>query len=1057
MRFTHLFVDRPVFAAVLSILIVLFGAAAFRTLPVAQYPEIAPPTIEIRASYPGASAETVSETVSTPLEEQINGVENMLYMTSQATGDGQLSLQVTFALGTDLDFAQVLVQNRVAIAEPRLPEAVRRLGVTVQKSSPDLMMVIHMLSPDGSRDSTYISNYARLQVQDVLARLDGIGQVRVFGAREYSMRLWLDPDRAAARDLTADDIVQAVRGQNVQVAGGVLNQPPLPQQGAFQQNVETEGRLETEGQFEQIIVKTDGDGRVTRLADVARVELGAQDYGQIGLLNNGPAVPMLIFQRPGSNALDTADAIRTTMDRLSAEFPEGLEHRIVYNPTDFIAQSVDAVYQTIFEAAVLVILVIILFLQSWRASIIPILAIPVSLIGTFAVMAGLGYSINTLTLFGMVLAIGIVVDDAIVVVENIERNMSRGMAPRAAAHATMDEVGGALIATSLVLIAVFVPAAFIAGIQGQFFRQFAVTIAVATAFSTLVSLTLSPALAALLLKPHQEGARPPAWLRPVAGLFSGFNWMFDRVTRGYGALTARLVRMGVVVLVVYGGLIALTGWQFQQTPTGFIPQQDLGYTITVVQLPPGASLARTEAVVRRAGDLLREVDGVANVVQFAGFDGATFTNASNAGAIFSPLLPFEERVPAGRDVQSIIGDMNATLSQIQEAFIITIQPPPVRGIGNAGGFKMMIQDRRGRGTALLEQTVNEMIAAAQQDPRVVGTFTQFNTRTPRIFADIDRVRAEMLGVPVSGVFDALEVYLGSAFVNDFTFLNRTFRVTAQADAPFRQNIEALADYRMRNLAGEMVPFGAVAAFEDRTGPYRVPRYNLYPAAELQGSAAPGVSSGEALLAMEQIADRVLPAGFGYEWTELALQEKLNEGSTLLVFVASAVLVFLVLAALYESWLLPLAVVLIVPMCLLAAVSGLMLRGLDINILAQIGFVVLIGLAAKNAILIVEFARQLEREGRSRIDAAVEAATLRLRPIVMTSLAFVLGVLPLVLATGAGAEMRQSLGTAVFYGMIGVTVFGLLFTPVFYALCRWLSRDGRGSEPDPEAGPASADG
>jgi hydrophobe/amphiphile efflux-1 (HAE1) family protein len=1039
MGLTHFFVDRPIFAAVLSILIVLIGLAAYVTLPVAQYPEIAPPTIQVTASYPGASAEVVSETVATPLEQEINGVDNMLYMVSQATGDGQLSLSVTFALGTDLDTAQVLVQNRVAIAEPRLPEEVRRLGVTVRKNSPDMLMVIHLSSPDGSRDQLYISNYATLQVRDVLARLDGVGDVRVFGARDYAMRIWLDPDKVAARNLTATDVLTALRGQNTQVASGVLNQPPVPEQGAFQLSVETLGRLRDARQFENVVVRSEPGGRVTRIRDIARVELGAQDYNANGYLDQRQAVPLLIFQRPGSNALATAEQVLATMQELAQSFPEGLRYDVVYNPTEFIAQSVEAVYETIAEAVLLVVLVVVLFLQTWRASLIPIVAIPVSLIGTFAIMAALGFSLNNLSLFGLVLAIGIVVDDAIVVVENVERNLALGMSPKEAAHRTMDEVGGALIAIALVLGAVFIPAAFIPGISGQFFRQFAVTIATATAISLLVSLTLSPALCALLLKPHEaQAGRTPLLLRPVRAFFNGFNSAFERLAHGYGTLTRRLVRVTAVMLVAYLGLIGLTGWQFARAPTGFIPQQDQGYLITVIQLPPGAALARTDQVVRRAAEIILATPGVVHAVPFAGFDGATFTNAPNAGAIFSALAPFEERAGAGYSADAIRADLNARLATIQDAFIITIAPPPVRGIGTGGGFKMMVQDRRGRGLDALEAVTQEMIAAANQAPGLAGVFALFNTGTPKVFADIDRVRAEMLGVTVEQVFDALEVYIGSAYVNDFNLLGRTFRVTAQADGPSRQEVRDVAKLETRNAQGDMVPLGSVATFRDITGPYRVPRYNLYPAAEVQGATLPGTSTGSALATMERLAAAILPDGFGYEWTELALQEKLAGSNGLLIFIASVVFVFLLLAAQYESWLLPLAVILIVPMCLLAAVSGLLLRGMDVNILAQIGFVVLVGLAAKNAILIVEFARQGEERGLDRFAAATEAARTRLRPILMTSFAFILGVVPLAIATGAGAEMRQSLGTAVFFGMLGVTLFGLLFTPVFYVATRRLA-------------------
>ena len=1038
MNISHFFINRPIFAAVLSIVITLIGIFAYLTLPVAQYPEIAPPTIVVNTTYPGASAQVVADTVSAPMEQEINGVENMLYMTSQATSDGRLQLTITFRLGTDLDTAQVLVQNRLAVAEPRLPEEVRRIGVTVRKNSPDMLMVIHLNSPGGERDQLYMSNYALLQIKDVLARLDGVGDVQVFGARDYAMCVWLDPDKVAARGLTAGDVVRAIQAQNVQVSGGVINQPPVPTPGAFQLNVETLGRLTDARDFGNIIVKTDGTA-VTRLRDVARVELGAQDYNLNAYLDRQSAVPLVVFQRPGSNALETANRILTTMEDLSKGFPAGMRYDVVYNPTEFIAQSVEEVYKTIYEAVILVVVVVILFLQSWRASIVPILAIPVSLVGTFAVLAALGYSLNTLSLFGLVLAIGIVVDDAIVVVENVERFISRGMKPKDAAHETMNEVGGALIAIALVLTAVFVPAALVSGISGQFFRQFAVTIASATVISCLVSLTLSPALCALLFKPHQEHPPKPSLpMRPVAAFFRGFNAGFERLSNGYAGLTRRLVRLPFIVLPVYLLLLGVTGWQFNRAPTGFIPNQDQGYLITVVQLPPGSSLARTDEVVRKSVDVLLKTPGVVHAVPFAGFDGATFTNAPNAGAIFVTLAPFEDRIRDGHSADAVLADLRKRLAVIEDAFIITIPPPPVRGIGNAGGFKMMVEDKRGRGLPALDAAVTELSAAANKIPGLVGVFTLFNTKTPKIYADIDRQRAEMLGVTADQVFEALQIYVGSAFVNEFNLLGRTYRVTAQADGRFRQDPHDLANLKTRNERGEMVPIGAVAALTDITGPYRAARYNLYPAAELQGNTLPGFSTGYALAAMEKAAAEVLPDGFGFEWTELAYQEKAAGNSGLMVFGLSVLFVFLVLAAQYESWTMPLSVILIVPMCLLAAVTGLMIRGMAVDILAQVGFVVLVGLAAKNAILIVEFARQNELfEGKNRFEAAVEAARTRLRPILMTSLAFILGVVPLMIAQGAGAEMRQTLGTAVFMGMLGVTIFGLIFTPVFYTVVRRL--------------------
>ena len=1053
MNISHFFIDRPIFATVLSIVITIVGLITYFALPVAQYPEIAPPTIQVTASYPGASAQVVADTVAAPLEQEINGVENMLYMSSQATGDGNLTITITFALGTDLDTAQVLVQNRVAIAEPRLPEDVRRIGVTTLKNSPDLLMVVHLVSPEGTFDQLYISNYATTQIQDVLARLDGVGDVRLLGGRDYSMRIWLDTQRMGQLDLTAGDVLTALRSQNVQVASGVLNQEPISNPAGFELSIETLGRLLDVRQFENIVIKSDADGRVTRVRDVARVELGARDYLANGYLDGQAALPMLLFQRPGSNALATGERVLATMEEISRDFPKGLEYRVVYNPTEFIAESINEVYKTIVEAVILVVIVVILFLQTWRAAIIPIVAIPVSLIGTFAVMGALGFSLNNLTLFGLVLAIGIVVDDAIVVVESVERNLRQGLSPKDAAHRTMDEVGGALIAIALVLAAVFIPTAFIPGISGQFYRQFALTIAVSTAISCLVSLTLSPALAALLIKPHDQHGKPSVLTWPIHKFFAGFNFVFDKLSASYGGVTRRLVRMSVLVLIVYGGLIGLTVYQFQRTPSGFVPEQDQGYFITVVQMPPGASLSRTDAVIRRLSAELLEVEGVAHTTGFAGFDGATFTNAPNAGAIFVPTEPFEERIAKGLTTQGILNALRQKVASVQEGVVFIITPPPVRGIGTGGGFKMMVEDRRGRGPEALEAAVSELVARANQEPGLVSVFSLFNTRTPKVFADVDRVKAEMLGVPVQNVFDALQTYVGSVYVNDFNLLGRTWRVTAQADSSHRENVEDVGRLWTRDNEGRMVPLGSIVTFRDITGAYRVPRYNLYPAAEVQGATLPGFSTGQAIAAMERLAAETLPDGFDYDWTELAFQEKQASGSVLLIFAASVLFVFLVLAAQYESWLLPLAVVLIVPMCLLAAITGVQWRGLDNNILVQIGLVVLVGLAAKNAILIVEFAKQAEEEGKSRLEAAVEAAQARLRPILMTSFAFILGVVPLALATGAGSEMRIALGTAVFWGMLGVTFFGLIFTPVFYFVCRWLGgriggAAGRTSPPQP---------
>lgn len=1058
MRFARFFIARPVFAAVISIAITLIGAIAAFRLPISEYPEIAPPTVTVTANYPGASAEVIAATVATPLEQEINGTDGMLYLSSQSTGDGRLTVTVVFRQGVDVDAAQVLVQNRVAVAEPRLPEEVRRLGLQVRKASPDLLMVVHMLSPDGSRDQQYVSNYATLNVRDRLARLEGIGDVQIFGARDYAMRIWLDPARVAARGLTPGEVVEALRRANMQVAAGGLNQPPTgaAQGQAFQVNVQALGRLTSPEEFAGTVVATGEGGAPVRLHDIARVELGSQDYTVNAYLNNQTATAIPLFQRPGSNALATAEAVRATMEELSRSFPPGLTYSIVYDTTRFIAQSMEAVLHTFAEAVLLVVVVVILFLQSWRAAVIPLLAIPVSIIGTFAAMSALGLSLNTLSMFGLILAIGIVVDDAIVVVENVERHLTDGMQPRAAAERTMDEVGFALLAIALVLCAVFVPTAFISGIAGAFYQQFAVTIAVATLISALVSLTLSPALAALLLRPHAHGAAPTGWRRwaaaPVGLFFRGFNRMFDALSLGYGNLTRRLLRFSALLLVLYAGLLLATGQTVRTTPTGLIPPLDRGYLIAAFQLPPGAALARTDAVVRRASDTVLKIPGVEGAVAFVGFDGATFTNAPNSGVIFITLEPFEERIAQGLSYGAILGEVQARLGQEREAMALVIPPPSVPGIGTGGGFKLYVQDRTGQGPRALEQATNRIVGAAFQRPEIAMAFTLFNTATPTLRTEVDRSKAEMLGVPVSRVAETLSVYLGSSFVNDFNILGRTYRVTAQAEEAQRLTPRDVALLRTRNDDGQMVPIGALASFADDTAPYRVPRYNLYPAAEIQGAAKPGISTGQAIAAMEAVLASELPEGFGFEWTEIALQETTQGDTAPIAFGLAVVFVFLLLAAMYESWLLPLAVVLIAPMSVLAALAGVVWRGLDNNVLVQVGLVVLVGLAAKNAILIVEFARASEAEGMTRWQAAEAAARTRLRPILMTSLAFILGVLPLAVATGAGAEMRQSLGTAVFAGMLGVTVFGLVFTPLFYVVARAMaSRQRRAAAPAGAAG------
>lgn len=1033
MKLPHFFIDRPIFAMVLSAFITIIGALSYFTLPVSQYPEVAPPTVQVVAQYPGASAETIADTVATPLEQQINGVEGMLYLSSEATGDGNLTITVTFELGTDLDAAQVLVQNRVAVAEPRLPETVRRLGVVTQKASPNLLLLVHLFSPDDSRDALYITNAAQ-RVRDGLTRLEGVGSIALFGARDYAMRIWLDPERIAALEMTPGEVVEALRSQNVQIASGQLNQQPTPQATDFEISVQTAGRLIDASEFERVIVKRGDDGRIVRLADIARVELGAANYTTRAYLNTGPAVALVVNQRPGTNALQAAEDILSSMEELSADFPDGLAYDVIYNPTEFIQESIDAVVHTMIEAVVLVVAVVLLFLCTWRAAVTPILAIPVSLVGTFAVMSALGYSVNNLSLFGLVLAVGIVVDDAIIVVEGVEKHIRNGLAPRDAARKTMTEVSGALIATSLVLAAVFIPTAAVSGISGEFYRQFAVTITAATAISLLVSLTLSPALSAMLLKPH--GVHKPGLLmRPIVYALSKFNAGFDHASNGYAWATSRLVRVPAIMLSLFAGLMLMTDAQFSKVPGGFIPQQDQGYYITVVQLPPGASLERTDAVVRRAVDELLDIHGVENAAVFSGFNGATRTTEANTGVAFITTTPFAERAENGVDGAQVLAEARRRMAAIDDAAIFVIEPPAVRGIGTGSGFKMMLQDTGDVGPVALEQAARAVSAAANADPGLVAVFSLYSTGTPRVWAEVDRARAEMLNVPVARINEALEVYLGSAYINDFNLFGRTYTVVAQADAEYRETPEDIARLRTRSDDGAMVPLGAVASFRDSTGPLRQPRYNLFPAAAIQGQTLPGVSSAEALERMEAIADRVLPDGISYEWTELSYQEKNTDDTAALVFGFAVLFVFLVLAAQYESWALPAAVILIVPMVLLSAITGVWIAGLDNNILVQIGFVVLVALASKNAILIVEFARQGEDQGLSRWKAAVEAAHTRLRPIAMTSLAFILGVVPLMLATGAGAEMRQALGVSVFSGMLGVTVFGLVFTPVFYVIMR----------------------
>ncbi|HWI85271.1 MAG TPA: multidrug efflux RND transporter permease subunit [Sphingomonas sp.] len=1050
MRLSRFFIDRPIFAAVISIMIALVGALAYLALPVAQYPEIVPPTVTVSAVYPGASAETLADTVAAPIEQQINGVDNMLYQSSQSTADGRMTITVTFRQGTDLDAAQVLVQNRVAIALPSLPEDVQRQGVVTQKTSPDFLLVVNLISPDKSLDSSYISNYVLTQVRDRLARIDGVGDVRLFGSRDFAMRVWIDPGRAAALNLTAGEIVNALRSQNVQVAAGAIGQPPYANgNGAFQLNVETQGRFTSPEQFANIIVRTDDAGRQVRISDIGRVELGAADYNVNTYLSGNPTVLAAVFQRPGSNALRTAEAVQAEMKRIAAKFPKGLEYRVIYNPTEFVAQSIDAVKHTLLEAIILVVIVILVFLQNWRAAIIPIVAIPVSLLGGLAVLEAVGYSLNNLSLFALVLAIGIVVDDAIVVVENVERNLEAGLTPLEAARVSMDEVAAALVAIVLVLCAVFIPTLFLTGISGAFYRQFAVTISGATLVSLVLSLTLTPALAAILLRPRRKTVSRPGWRGYLGRAAGAFNRGFDRMSQGYGRLTHYLVTRPKRVMVAYAGLIALTAGIFAITPTGFIPAQDQGYFLAVVQLPPGASIERTDAVLRKVAARILPLPGIKGSVMLAGYDGASQTQAPNSAAAYFPLTSFQDRSKLGLKFPEIMDAARKATADIIEARVLVVPPPLIQGLGSAGGYRMMIEDRGGHGFNDLAAVSTAVIGKANQSKGLTQVYTFFNTATPRIFADIDRRKAELLGVTPDRVFEALQVYLGSAYVNDFNLLGRTYHVTAQADASHRGSIADISNLKTRSASGAMVPIGAVSTFSDKTGPYRVVRYNLAPAVEIDGDTAPGYSSGQSLKTMDKLADELLPAGYDHEWTGIAYQQKAVGSTAGVVFGLSVLFVFLVLAAQYESIVLPLAIVLIVPMCLLAAMAGVNLRGMDNNVLTQIGLVVLIALAAKNAILVVEFAKQgEEHDGLSPVDAAVHAARTRLRPILMTSFAFILGVLPMAVASGAGSELRQALGTAVFFGMTGVTAFGLLFTPTFYVVCRalgdWFVRHRPGS-------------
>ncbi|SEN79200.1 efflux RND transporter permease subunit [Pseudomonas sp. ok266] len=1038
MNFSQFFISRPIFAAVLSLLILIAGAISLFQLPISEYPEVVPPTVVVRANFPGANPKVIGETVAAPLEQAITGVENMLYMSSQSTADGKITLTITFALGTDLDNAQVQVQNRVTRTEPKLPEEVTRIGITVDKASPDLTMVVHLTSPDKRYDMLYLSNYAILNIKDELARLNGVGDVQLFGMGDYSLRVWLDPNKTASRNLTATDVVTAIREQNRQVAAGQLGAPPAPNAQSFQLSVNTQGRLVSEEEFENIIIRAGDNGEITRLKDIARVELGSSQYALRSLLDNQPAVAIPIFQRPGSNAIDISNEVRGKMDELKKNFPQGMDYSIVYDPTIFVRGSIEAVVHTLFEALILVVLVVILFLQTWRASIIPLVAVPVSLIGTFAVMHLFGFSLNALSLFGLVLAIGIVVDDAIVVVENVERNIELGLNPVEATKRAMREVTGPIVATALVLCAVFIPAAFISGLTGQFYKQFALTIAISTVISAFNSLTLSPALAAVLLKSHDAPKdRFSKVLDKIFGgwLFRPFNRFFDRASHGYVGTVRRVIRGSGIALLLYVGLMVLTFFGFSSTPTGFVPGQDKQYLVAFAQLPDASSLDRTEDVIKRMSDLALKQPGVESAVAFPGLSINGFTNSPNAGIVFVTLKPFDERKDPSMSAGAIAGALNGQYANIQEAYMAIFPPPPVQGLGTIGGFRLQIEDRGNLGYDELYKETMNIINKSHSVPELAGLFTSYTVNVPQVDAAIDREKAKTHGVAVSDIFDTLQIYLGSLYANDFNRFGRTYQVNVQAEQQFRLESDQIGQLKVRNNKGEMIPLATFIKVSDTSGPDRVMHYNGFITAEINGAAAPGYSSGQAEKAIEKLLKDELPNGMTYEWTDLTYQQILSGNTALFVFPLCVLLAFLVLAAQYESWSLPLAVILIVPMTLLSAITGVIISGGDNNIFTQIGLIVLVGLACKNAILIVEFAKDKQEEGLDPLAAVLEACRLRLRPILMTSFAFIMGVVPLVFSSGAGAEMRHAMGVAVFSGMLGVTFFGLLLTPVFYVLIR----------------------
>ncbi len=1047
MNISRFFITRPIFAGVLSLLIFILGTISLFQLPISEYPEVAPPTVIVTATYPGANPKTIAETVASPIEQILNGIENMLYMSSQSTANGVMTLTVTFKLGTDVDLAQVQVQNRVSQVLPKLPEEVRRFGVTTVKSSPDLTMVVHILSPTDRYDELYLRNYATLNVKDELARLPGVGQVQLFGGGEYAMRVWIDPDKAAARGLTSSDIVNAIREQNVQVAAGAIGQQPVKGQVSFELTVNAKGRLVSEAEFENIIVKVGPNGEKLQLKDVARLELGSSEYALRSLLNNKRAVGVPIFQLPGANALSLSQAVRAKMEELKAKFPEGLDYAIAYDPTVFVDKSIDAVIHTLIEAILLVVIVVVVFLQTWRASIIPLAAVPVSLVGTFAVMHALGFSINNLSLFGLVLAIGIVVDDAIVVVENVERNIRNGLSPVEATKQAMTEVTGPIIATALVLCAVFIPTAFISGLSGQFYKQFAVTIAISTVISAINSLTLSPALSALLLQGHH--AKKDLLSRFIDFLlgwfFRPFNRFFEWSSNTYVALVKRIIRFSFIALIIYGGLVWATWKGFEMVPTGFVPGQDKQYLVGFAQLPDGSSLDRTEDVMRRMSDIALSHPGVKDAIAFPGLSIHGFSISPNSGIVFVGLDDFEERTTPELSGDAIAGALNGKFMAIQDAMVLVLSPPPVNGIGTTGGFKLMVQDRGDQGYDALYQATQGLIGAAYGSGKLMQVYSGYTVNVPQLEADVDREKAKMQGVPLANLFETLQINLGSLYVNDFNRFGRTYQVVAQAEPQFRDDVGDITRLKTRNAAGEMVPIGSLVKVKESNGPDRVTHYNGYLAADLNGAAAPPLSSGQGEATISELA-KSLPPGFEFQWTELVYQKIIAGNTAMYVYPLCILLVFMVLAAQYESLRLPLAIILIVPLCLLFALAGVMIVGGDNNIFTQIGFIVLIGLACKNAILIVEFAKERSDHGLSPLDAALDACRLRLRPILMTSIAFIAGVYPLVVSTGAGSEMRRAMGTAVFAGMIGVTFLGLFLTPVFYVLMMKLGRKKK-LEPD----------